>query len=202
MTRSLWFVFFLAMGLTVAHASEQAAIGTGDILRGSFVEERHLQGFRGPMRSEGQFTVAPSHGLIWDVEKPFPSTTIITTFGLTQTIQGQQVTHLSAQKIPFLLHLYDMLGGALAGSWQPLEADFKVVQTEDEAGWRAVLTPRQTDNLAMPYNTITVRGHRFVEQVVLAKSDGDFDTIIFSDPALSQRPLSAAENAAFDAVKP
>jgi hypothetical protein len=204
--RRLLLAFLLAATPCVAVAADsglgQIALGTGDVLRGDFTEERHLQGFKGPMTSEGHFVVAPSRGLIWKIEKPFPTTTVITPAGLIQTVAGVKVMQLPAQKIPFLLHLYDMLGGALAGNWKPLEAEFIVTRSDDLENWQVTLSPRKADNPGMPFSLITVNGHRFVENVILLKPDGDSDTLAFRNEAISRSPPTMTESAALDSVRP
>ncbi len=84
---------------------------TGQVLRGRFVQERHMRGFNAPLRSEGHFVLAPGKGLIWRAEKPFSVTTIITAAGLVQEAGGTETLHLPSAKLPFLSRLYDLLGG-------------------------------------------------------------------------------------------
>ena len=204
--RLLLFMLFTVLAPSAAFAAApdagQIMVGAGDILRGHFTEQRHLKGFNGPMNSRGHFVVAPKYGLIWGMEKPFPTTTVITPAGLAQSVNGVSIMHLPAQKMPFLLHLYNMLGGALAGNWKELETDFTVVRSEDGEGWQVILVPRRTDNPAMPFSSITVSGHRFVENVVLLKSDGDSDTLTFLNEVISSSPLTAAESLVFNSVGP
>ena len=183
-------------------AAEQITVGTHDVLRGRFTEEKHLNGFTKPMRSEGHFVVAPQQGLIWGMEKPFPTTTVITPAGLVQSINGISVMRLPAQKIPFMRHLYDTLGGALTGNWAALETDFTVTRSGDEQAWQVTLVPRHTDNPAMPFSSINVSGHRFVENVEMLKADGDSDTLTFLDSTVSSAPPTEAENRAFTSVRP
>lgn len=202
--RPLLLMLFMALAPSVALAAApdtgQVIVGAGDILRGHFIEERHLKGFNGPMNSEGHFVVAPKHGLIWGMEKPFPTTTVITPAGLAQSINGISIMRLPAKKMPFLLHLYNMLGGALAGDWKELERDFTVTRSGDAEDWQVILVPRRADNPAMPFSSITVSGHRFVENVVLLKTDGDSDTLTFLNEVISPAPPTAAENFAFNSV--
>ena len=180
----------------------QVIVGTQDVLRGRFIEEKHLNGFNKPMRSEGHFVVAPQQGLIWRMEKPFPTTTVITPAGLTQSINGITVMSLPAQKIPFMRHLYDTLGGALMGNWAALETDFTITRSGDEREWQVTLVPRQMDNPAMPFSSIRVSGHHFVENVAMLKADGDSDTLTFLNSTVSSAPPTDAENRSFTSVHP
>lgn len=172
----------------------------GQVLRGNFVQERHLKGFAAPLRSEGQFVLAPSRGLIWTMQKPFAVTTVISEAGLVQEINGNQTLRMPAAKLPFLSRLYQMLGGALAGKWQALETDFTVAREGSEDDWRLLLAPKTADDMAMPFRSIAIKGTRFVDEVTLTKPDGDFDKLTFVDQALSAAPLSADEALALDSI--
>lgn len=192
--------FALFMALLQVGAAAAPRIAEGEVLRGRFVQERHLKGFAAPLRSEGTFMLAPGRGLIWKTEKPFAITTVITAAGLVQEVNGNQTLHMPAAKLPFLSRLYQMLGGALAGDWRALEDDFILAREGDEENWRLGLTPRKTDVMTMPFRSIAVAGTRFVNEVTLTKPDGDFDRLTFLDQVLSAAPLSADESLALDAV--
>ena len=185
----------LALSLLVALAPaaarpETAALKPGDVLRGRFVQERAMQGFAAPLRSEGRFVIAPGRGLIWRAETPFALTTVVTPAGVAQSLDGTEVTRLSAARLPFLARLYDMLGGALAGDWQALEGSFIVERSAE----RVTLTPRRPEEAAASQiAAITARLGRFVEAVEIVKPGGDRDSLRFEDQSLNARPLDAAE---------
>ena len=204
--RRLILISLAAIAPAMAFAADtdlgQLGIGGNEVLRGNFIEQRHLKGFNGPMISEGYFVVAPTHGLIWGLEKPFPTTTVITPAGLAQFVNGANVMHLPAQKMPFMLHLYETLGGVLTGNWSALETDFIVKRSGGAQGWQITLQPRHADNPAMPFSSISIGGHRFVEQVLMQKADGDSDTLTFSNASVSASPPTAEENQVFASVPP
>ena len=195
-------IFILAAIPCAAWAVEtpasQIRIDATKVLRGRFVEEHSIQGSRNPMRSSGHFIVAPAHGLIWGIEKPFPTSTIITPNGAAQDIGGIAVK-LPAKNIA---HLYDIVGGALAGDWRGLEQDFVLTRSGEGQHWQMLLTPRPSNASRLPYATIAVDGSRFVENIVMTKVDGSYDSLSFSDELLSPAPLTAAENAVFNKIVP
>jgi hypothetical protein len=184
-------------------AGPSQTLDAGQILRGRFVQERHLKGFNAPLRTEGNFVLAPGKGLIWQAETPFAVTTVVTAGGLVQAVGGTETMRLPAARLPFLSHLYDMLSGVLGGDWQALETDFTATRSGDARAWTMALVPRQAaDALAMPFSAITAKGGRFLDEVVLAKADAeDFDRLSFREQTLSAGPLSAAEGAAFDSAR-
>jgi len=190
-------IVMLVMSLDAVAAPR---IADGEVLRGRFVQERHLKGFAAPLRSEGQFLLAPDRGLIWKTEKPFAVTTVITQAGLVQEVNGSQTLQMPTAKLPFLSRLYQMLGGALAGDWRALESDFTVARDGNEDDWRLALTPKKADDMAMPFRAIAISGTRFVNKVTLTKPDGDFDKLTFLDQVLSSEPLTADESTTLDSA--
>lgn len=202
MTRFCLLLLILLMGSSAASADGPAHLAEGQVLRGQFVQERHLQGFENPLRSEGRFLLAPGHGLIWQTEKPFAITTVITAAGLAQEVNGNQTLKLEAAKLPFLNQLYDMLSGALTGDWAKLEAGFAVTRSGGEQHWQVALKPRKADDPGMPFKAIDVTGSQLIDEILLTKPDGDFDKLSFHDQTISDQPLTAAETAAFAATGP
>jgi hypothetical protein len=183
--------------LAIDAPAGQTHINNNEVLRGNFTEERQMKGMANPMQTSGHFVVAPSRGLIWSIEQPFPTSTIITPNGLAQDVGG------IAMKLPAknLRHIYDMVGGALAGNWNDLENDFVVTRSGNDAHWQVLLTPRANGTSSLPYATITVSGSRFVEHIVMAKADGNYDAFNFSDAVLTSAPPSPMEITVFNEVK-
>lgn len=102
--------------------------------------------------------------------------------------------NLPASKAPFLAHLYEILGGALAGDSRILEQQFNVSRNSDSSGWHLELTPRQQGSAGgMAIQDIQIAGNRFVEHVDIHKDGGDRDQLTFLDQALDKAPLSAEE---------
>jgi hypothetical protein len=200
MRRWLVLLFCLTPWLAQA-AGPNEALQPGQVLRGRFVQERHLQGFTAPLKTEGHFLLAPGKGLIWRAETPFAVTTVISAAGLVQEVNGTQTMRLPASRLPFLARLYDMLGGALAGDWRGLEGDFVVTRSGGDQAWTVALTPRKAaDAMTMPFAAITARGGRFVDGVKMAKPDGDSDDLAFLDQTLSAAPLTGDEAAALESA--
>lgn len=166
----------------------------GEVLRGRFVQERHLSGFASALRTEGRFVLAPGHGLIWEAETPFAVRTVITPAGLSQRVGEEETLRLSAKRIPFLARLSDMLTGTLARDWSALEPDFSLSRSGEAAAWQVVLTPRRApDPATMPFERIVVTGGRLVDSVEMARPGGDADTVRFTEQTVSPGPLREDE---------
>lgn len=172
----------LAMGPTLA---------PGQTLHGRFVQARHLKGLASTLKSEGTFVLAPGRGLIWRIEDPIQTITVITPAGIRQIINGSEVQHIDAARAPFIAHFYDMLNGALMGDWAAMRHDFAVKTTGDRGAWRTVLTPLlPNDPIAGRLASIIITGGKMVDSVDINRTNGDSERMAFLDQMGSSVALS------------
>jgi hypothetical protein len=175
----------LAMGPTLA---------AGQTLHGRFVQERHLKGFTSTLKSEGSFVLAPGKGLIWRIEQPIQTLTVITPGGIRQMINGSEVQHIEAARVPFIARFYGMLNGALMGDWAEMRHDFAVKSTGDRQAWRTVLTPLHPDDpIAGALASIVIAGGKMVDSVNINRISGDSEQIEFLEQKVSSLPLSGED---------
>jgi hypothetical protein len=178
-------------------------LSPGQTLHGSFVQERHLQGLASTLKSSGSFVLAPGKGLIWRIEAPIQTTTVITPAGIRQIINGSEVQHIDAARLPFIAHFYDMLNGALMGDWTAMRHDFAVKTTGDRGAWRTVLTPlRPDDPIAGMLASIVVSGGKMVDSVDINRTNGDSDHMAFLDQTISSAALSGDDARLLDQRPP
>jgi hypothetical protein len=151
------------------------------------------------LKSEGSFIVAAGKGLIWKVERPFVTVTVITPSGLVQSTQGTETLRLPAARIPFIARFYDMLSGTMTGDLSGLKQQFDVVATSSSAHWSLQLTPKiPTAGSAagpqdMPIQRLDLTGGQYVQSVEIHRQNGDSDLLKFFDQHLDTQPLSAEE---------
>ncbi len=200
----------LLAALLSAAAPAWAADGTvtagilkpGEALRGKFLQERRLQGFDAPLKTEGSYLLSPASGLLWRAEKPFAVVTMINGDGLVQLANGQETLRLPAARLPFLSRLFAVFEGALLGDWRKLSDQFTVAQSGNERDWTLALTPlKNGDAEVMPISRINVSGGRFVQKVEIVRVNGDSDRITFSDQTVVQDKPTPDEIQLFSKVK-
>jgi hypothetical protein len=184
-------VVLMACCVPMAIATQPERLAPGQVLRGRFVQERTMEGFAAPLKSTGDFVLAPDRGLIWQAKQPFAVTTVMTEKGILQENGDAQMLNLPSEKAPFVTQLYDILNGALVGDSALLEKHFAVRQSEDSAGWHILLTPRQGAQKA-GIREIVIDGGQFVNHVQVTKDGGDRDRLIFTEQSLGA-PLDSAE---------
>lgn len=191
---SLVLVLIAACSMRAAMAQEPEQLSPGQVLRGQFVQERKMEGFSAPLKTMGDFVLAPGRGLIWQAKEPFAMTTVMTADGISQQNGSVEMLNLPSSKAPFLAQLYNILGGALAGDARTLEQHFNVVQSKNAKGWQLALTPRQGAGADLAIQQIEIDGTRFVDHVIIHKISGDRDELTFIGQSLDNSPLSAAES--------
>lgn len=178
--------------ICVAEVAPAPTLAPGQTLHGRFVQVRHLKGLASPLKSDGTFVLAPGTGLIWRIEEPIKTTTVITPAGIRQIINGSEVQHIYAAKAPFVAHFYDMLNGALMGNWDTMRHDFAVKTTGDRGAWRTVLTPlRPDDPIAGMISSIVITGGKMVDGVEINRANGDSEGMTFLDQTVSGAALTA-----------
>jgi hypothetical protein len=166
-------------------------LAAGQTLHGRFVQERHLKGLSSTLKSEGNFVLAPGLGLIWRIEQPIQTVTVITPAGIRQIINGSEVQHIDAARVPFVAHFYDMLNGSLMGDWSTMRHDFAVKSTGDRRAWRTVLTPlRPDDPIAGMLSSIVISGGNMVDSVDINRANGDSEHLAFLDQKVFSIPLT------------
>jgi hypothetical protein len=191
----------LPTGAARSDSADPAAgmVAPDSVVRGRFVQERTLVGFAAPLRTEGHFVLIPARGLIWQAETPFKVRTVITPTALSQRIGDDETTRLTADRIPALARLADMLTGALSGNWQSLLHDFKVERSGSNTAWQVTLTPRDAvDATTLPFDSISVRGGRLVDFIELHRPGGDSDRISFLDQTVGAAALDENEGRILD----
>src|ERR1700677_2967511 len=74
-------------------------LAPGQTLYGRFVQQRYLKGLTAPLNTEGDFVVAPAVGIIWRIDQPVRSVTVITAAGMRRITDGD-VQRLASSKLP------------------------------------------------------------------------------------------------------
>ena len=175
----------------------------GEQLRGRFSQERRLQGFARPLRSEGDFLLLPGRGLIWQSKVPFVSTLVVTEGGILQLMDGREAMRLPASRAPGLGQFYQVLAGAMSGDPSSLGQVFDVAWQADAAKWQLTLTPRGANDQALAsIDSIIVGGGRLVEAVEVRRANGDADLMAFRDQHVGPAAPDVAEQALLSLLRP
>ena len=177
----------------------QRRIAQVPVLRGEFAQEKRLQGFKNPLRSQGRFLIARERGVLWSTLKPFPSDVVLTRDRiLTRQADGRSRVEVDARQQPALRSVNAMMFALMSGDVQTLTARFNVQPTLlADNGWRLVLTPKP-GAMAQAFQRVTLEGDRYVRRVDIEERSGDRTQLTFTGMVEAPARLTADEARRFD----
>lgn len=202
--RTLTMLLLAALILpAIAAASDSGdppALGTeadAQVLRGTFVQHKHLAQLEHALVSSGHYVVARGRGLLWQVEKPVHSTLVITPKALTERSNGQQTAHISARQQPALGAVASILLAVFQGNTGQLSRYFDIHRASDDAAEdKLTLTPR-TDAVRRFIKRLTIRGGDTIRHIRIDQPGGDYNVIDLEPSHDSSNTLTADERRAF-----
>ncbi|WP_028238182.1 outer membrane lipoprotein carrier protein LolA [Stutzerimonas azotifigens] len=161
------------------------------VVRGEFVQEKHLRALPNPLVSRGSFVLTRDRGLLWFLDKPFAQRYRITAAGIAQyTPAGWQPTGQQDAGRQNRLFL-----AVLSGDTEALAEDFELALSGDAADWQLQMTPRSR-LLAEIFEGIRIEGGATVERIELNETQGDRTLLRLEDSQPGER-LSDDERHAF-----
>jgi len=139
------------------------------VVRGDFVQEKHLRALPQPLTSQGQFTLSRDHGLLWLLQQPIRQDYRISADGIARRgEQGWQAVDpqggSTRQNQLFL--------AVLSGDTQALQRDFELELSGEATAWRLQMTPRGA-LLKQIFADIQIQGGETVTRIELHEAQGD-----------------------------
>ncbi|WP_437882012.1 outer membrane lipoprotein carrier protein LolA [Pseudomonas sp. LRF_L74] len=176
----------LAQAFDIDQLSQQ--LGKPEVVRGSFIQEKHLRAMPQPLTSRGHFVLAREHGLLWLLEKPLQQDYRIDGKGIARrSEQGWQfVAQQSATAQQNRLFL-----AVLKGDSSGLREDFELSLSGSADNWQLDLTPRGV-LLKQVFSTIHISGGSLVQRIELNEVQGDRSVLTLQNASADQ-PLNEAE---------
>ena len=197
----------LGIALLFAVASAQAAVpgagvrarlGNPPVLRGQFEQEKHLQGFKNPLLSKGDFLLARDRGVVWNTRSPFASTLVLTKQRLLTRQADGSTRALTDQAAPAVSTANALLMALLAGDIEALSRQFDLREIlAADGSWRLQLVPKQ-GALKKIFKLIELQGDQHVRSVHLEEVRGDYTDIRFLQLLDAPASLNAEEAKQFD----
>ena len=134
------------------------SIAGAKVVRGRFVQRRHLAGLARPLESSGTFLFARGSGIDWHTEQPFDSQFLLTGSRITQRDEGGVSLEIDAAEQPALAVVSRVFFALFALDLDALSHDFELYgERVGDAGWVLGLKPR-TEALASVFRQALVRG--------------------------------------------
>ncbi|UVE18279.1 outer membrane lipoprotein carrier protein LolA [Pseudomonas sp. LS44] len=171
MKRLLAIVLLICAPLAQAFDLDQLSVQLAKptVVRGPFIQEKHLRALPQPLTSRGQFVLSREYGLLWQLQSPLQQDYRIDAQGIAkrsatgwQTQPGQDV---AAQQSRLFL-------AVLKGDRSGLERDFELQLSGTADNWRLHLTPRSL-LLKQIFSAIEIDGGALVQRIELRETQGD-----------------------------
>ena len=176
-----------ALTLTILALVANGPCFAGEILTGTFVQQRFLVGFDKPMTSNGRFRLVPGERLVWEMVEPFASRIEISREGITETVRGKETLKLPSSRFPALSLVLEIMDAALRRDWDAIERRFHVRPERNGDTWSLHFRP-EGEHPGLPFSEIDLKGGEFVETVTLSRASGDRDVIRFRDVRRTEDP--------------
>ena len=156
-----------------AHAFDLTELGAQlakpTVVRGPFIQEKHLRALPKPLTSQGEFVLSRDAGLLWQLRSPLTQDYRIDANGIARrTPQGWQLQpgqDVAAQQSRLFL-------AVLQGDHSGLARDFDLKLTGEPSAWQLELTPHSL-LLKQIFSSIRIDGGAFVERIELHETQGD-----------------------------
>jgi hypothetical protein len=180
----------LAQAFDLRQLSEQLAKPA--VVRGNFIQEKHLRALPKPLISKGRFVLAKEFGLLWLLDTPLKQDYRISPAGIARrdADSWQLLPNKSAGAEQNRLFL-----AVLQGDSSGLQRDFELSLQGDAKAWRLTLTPRSL-LLQQVFKQINIDGDERVQRIELLETQGD-STLLKMIDSQSVPALSDAERTDF-----
>ena len=162
------------------------------VVKGPFIQEKHLRALPQPLLSKGRFVLARDHGLLWLLQTPLRQDYRIDAQGIArrdangwQTLPGRSAG--AEQNRLFF--------AVLQGDSSGLQRDFELRLSGEAEHWQLRLTPRSL-LLKQVFTRIDISGGRYVERIELSETQGD-STVLRLPESSGGAALSDAERSDF-----
>lgn len=197
-------VLFLSSIVSVVHAENldslskiQQQLTQQAVLRGKFVQTKHLNLFSNPLVSMGNFTLAKDLGLIWDQTEPFPVQLILTQNKLIQSFPNAPAEVMTAQQNPMAFYFSSIFLSLFQGDSQSLEKEFDLTFTSGNPQWQLALIPKN-EPLNKIFAKIEVYGNLYIDRISLIEVRKDRTDIEFVQQTHIPNTVTEKEYAQFN----
>jgi hypothetical protein len=149
------------------------------VFRASFRQEKNVKGLLRPVVSTGKFLFSKDHGIVWNIESPFPSQMVITARGVRKEVQGQPTQFYQVEQDAAAKGVSKLFLGLFGAHEGKPEEVFNIHFQEDAQFWTIGLDPRDSQ-LKMFLQGIVVQGVTGIEKIWILET-GDNTAIEFTN---------------------
>lgn len=170
----------------------QRQLSAPAVVKGPFIQEKHLRALPQPLLSEGEFVLARDHGLLWMLHTPLRQDYRIDAQGIARRDPSGWLVLPSRSAGAQQNQLFFAV---LQGDSTGLQRDFELALSGDATQWQLRLTPRSL-LLKQIFSRIDISGGRFVQRIELSETQGD-STVLRLPESTGAAELSDMERSDF-----
>ena len=160
-----------------------SAMQSQKYVRGKFKQVRTVKKINRDFVSTGAFTIADTLGILWNMEKPFPSLTAITRDKMLQKNASGAVSKMDMKDNVVFSQVSQTIQGIFLGNRQMLEERFQIFFEMGKGGfWTIGLVPKE-NVIKKQISSVVLSGHKWLEKVTLTDGDGNPILYEFSEVA-------------------
>jgi outer membrane lipoprotein-sorting protein len=190
--RRLWLPLALLLMTTCAQAFDlqqlDAQLSEPAVVRGDFIQQKHLRALPQPLVSEGRFVLSRELGLLWLLQKPLQQDYRINDAGVALR-NGEKWQPTGTQRAA--AEYNKLFLAVLRGDSSALQQRFELQLSGTPDAWQLVLTPRSR-LLQQIFTRILITGGATAEQVELFEAQGDSTSLSLKNLEIADE-LSAEE---------
>lgn len=154
-------------------------LGVPAVLRGSFAQSRSVKDINIRLKSSGNFVLSDK-GLYWGQQEPFKKMMVADGERLVEQLDDGAVQVLDSKKFPMVVSFSRIFLSIFRGDEAELRSHFDIEYRNLGDGWEIDLTP-----ITYPMNeaidTINLRGHEYIEALIVNSRSSEQTAIEFSD---------------------
>lgn len=159
-----------------------AKLAAPAVLRGSFIQTRHLQLISKPLQSSGRFLLSDM-GLYWEQDEPLKSVMIADGERLLQRVGDSPLQSIDVARNPVVLTFSQSFLSIFKGNEDELRShfDLEFLPGVDEASsWMIVLTPISYP-MSEAIASINISGREYIEELKVNSRSSEETIISFSN---------------------
>lgn len=155
-------------------------LSAAPVVRGKFVQEKHLRALPQPLVSRGEFVLANGRGMLWQLRSPLQQTLRITPSGIRRQLSnGAWQANADGNSRESRLFL-DLLSGDTEG----LAKNFDLQLQGTPGDWNLLMTPNSVI-LRQIFTGIEIHGGAIVQDIELREAQGDRTVLRMTDAHIS-----------------
>lgn len=191
----LCLALLVASPLTLAFGLDdlRQQLSEPEVVKGPFIQEKHLRALPQPLLSKGRFVLARDHGLLWLLQTPLQQDYRLDASGIARRDASgwQRLPGRSAGTEQNRLFF-----AVLQGDSSGLQRDFELSLQGDAQQWQLRLRPRSL-LLKQIFTQIDITGGRYVQRIELQETQGD-STVLRMPQSTRADSLTDVERSDFD----